>query len=171
MTDINETKTTKPWLPHLRSKWWTALLGLSLMLNLLVGGIVIGGFMGHYRMERLAGVSYVQLIPRNFFRDLPKQRRQELMQIVRDNRDSLRDLRSASEGSSLLLADALEQPSFSVDQAQSAVKAFTTGTESLAAKGGDVVMKIVMQLTADERKALAKSIRERESRGNKRKQN
>jgi uncharacterized membrane protein len=119
----------------------------------------------------LAGVSYIQLIPRNFFRELPQERRQQLMQIVRDNRDALRELRETSEASSLKLADALEQSSFSIDDVQKTVSAFTTGTESLAAKGGDVVVKIVSQLTPDERKILAQTIRAREARGNKRKKN
>lgn len=171
MTDTNETKPTRTWLPQLRSKWWTALLGLSLMVNLLVGGVLLGGFFGKHRMERMAGVSYVQLIPRNFFRELPQERRQQLMQIVRDNREALRELRNTSEASSLKLADALEQPSFSIEDVQKTVSAFTTGTESLAAKGGDVVVKIVAQLTPEERKILAQTIREREARGNRRKRN
>jgi uncharacterized membrane protein len=141
------------------------------MANLLVGGVLLGGFFGKHRMERLAGVSYIQLIPRNFFRELPQERRQQLMQIVRDNRDALRELRETSEASSLKLADALEQSSFSIDDVQKTVSAFTTGTESLAAKGGDVVVKIVSQLTPDERKILAQTIRAREARGNKRKKN
>lgn len=171
MIEMNESKPSKSWLPQLKSKWWTALLGLSLMANLLVGGVLLGGFFGKNRMERLAGVSYVQLIPRNFFRDLPNERRQQLMQIVRDNRDALRELRQTSEASSLKLAEALEQPSFSIEEVQKTVAAFTTGTESLAAKGGDVVVKIVAQLTPEERKVLAQAIRERETRNSKRKKN
>jgi uncharacterized membrane protein len=171
MTETNEIKSPKSWWPQLTSKWWTALLGLSLMANLLVGGIVLGGFFGKQRMERLAGVSYVQLIPRNFFRELSNDRRKELMQIVRDNRDDLKQLRDTSAATSLKLADALEQPTFSIEEVQKTVAAFTTGTESLAAKGGDVVVKIVTQLTPEERKILATSIREREARGNRKKKN
>jgi uncharacterized membrane protein len=171
MTDVNQTKIARSWLPHLRSKWWTALLGLSLMLNLLVGGVLLGGFFGKHRMERLAGVSYVQLIPQNFFRGLPSDRRQQLMQIVKDNRDALRDLRNQSEASALKLAEVLEQPAFSIEEVQKTVTAFSTGTESLAARGGDVVVRIVSQLTPEERKVLAQAIREREARGNRRKRN
>jgi len=35
------------WLPTLRSRWWTVLLGLSLMLNLAIGGMIAGNFMEH----------------------------------------------------------------------------------------------------------------------------
>jgi uncharacterized membrane protein len=153
------------WLPRLRSRWWTALLGLSLMLNLLVGGGALGGWWSGRHAERLAGASYVQLIPRNFFRDLPGERRNALMQIVRDNRDDLRNLRQAYESSSLKLADVLEKEAFSMDEVKATVTAFSTGTESLAAKGGDVVINIVSQLTPEERKLLASAIRERGNRG------
>jgi hypothetical protein len=76
MTDTTHTtaKHRFGWLPHLRSRWWAVVLGLSLMLNLLVGGIMLGGAFGPHRMERLSGASYVQLIPRSFFRQLPKER-------------------------------------------------------------------------------------------------
>jgi uncharacterized membrane protein len=171
MTELNETRPARTWLPQLKSKWWTALLGLSLMANLLVGGVMLGGFFGKHRMERLAGVSYIQLIPRNFFRELPKERRQQLMQIVKDNRDTLRDLRENSEASGLKLAEALEQPTFSIEDVKKTVLAFTTGTESLAARGGDVVVQIVAQLTPEERKVLAQTIRERDTRGIRRKKN
>ena len=157
------------WLPQLRSRWWTLLLGLSLMLNLLVGGVIVGGAFGPHRAERLAGASYVQLIPRNFFRSLSRERRDELMQIVKDNRDDLRGLRDAYESNSLKLADALEKDSFSIDDVRSTVTAFSTGTESLAARGGDVVVKIVSQLTPEERKQLAQSIRQRDDKGGRRK--
>jgi uncharacterized membrane protein len=171
MTELNETKPARTWLPQLKSKWWTALLGVSLMANLLVGGMMVGGFFGKHRMERLAGVSYIQLIPRNFFRELPHDRRQQLMQIVKDNRDTLRDLRENSEASGLKLAEALEQPTFSIEDVKKTVSGFTTGTESLAARGGDVVVQIVAQLTPEERKVLAQVIRERDTRGNRRKKN
>jgi uncharacterized membrane protein len=167
MTDVSPTAEKRSWLPQLKSRWWTALLGLSLMLNLLVGGIVFGGAFVGGRMERLTGASYVQLIPRNFFRELSAERRKAIMQIVRENRDDLKSLRDASEASSVKLAEVLEQDAFNIEGVKTAVASFTTGTGSLAARGGDVVVKIVAQLTPDERKALAKSIRQRAERSNK----
>jgi uncharacterized membrane protein len=169
MTD--QTTEPKPqggrWLPQLRSRWWTIVLGLSLMLNLMVGGIVLGGAFGKHRAERMTGASYVQLIPRNFFRSLSRDRRDELMQIVKENRDDLRGLREAYESNSLKLADVLEKDTFSIDDVRGTVTAFSTGTESLAARGGEVVVKIVSQLTPEERKLLAQSIRQRDGKDGK----
>lgn len=169
MSDTRETHQRMGWLPSLRSRWWTVLLGFSLMLNLAVVGVMAGGFWAGRGGERLAGVSYVQLIPRNFFRDLPSDRRQQLMQIVRDNREDLRNLRATSEGVSVKLADALEKPTFSIEDVQRTVAEFSTGTQSLAARGGDVVVKIVSQLTPEERKLLAEAIRNRADRGRRKK--
>lgn len=171
MSDVTQNKTRFTWLPQLRSRWWTVLLGLSLMLNLLIGGIVVGARFGGGSEGRMMGASYVQLIPRKFFHDISGERRDTLMQIVKDNRDELRNLRDASEGSSLKLADVLDNENFSIDEVRQTVTAFSTGTESLAAHGGEVVVKIVSQLTPEERKLLAAAIRERDARGNKRKKN
>lgn len=168
MSDVTQSKPRFNWLPQLRSRWWTVLLGISLMLNLMVGGIIAGARFGEGR-DRLVGASYVQLIPRKFFRDITSDRRSALMQIVRDNRDDLRQLRAASEGTSLKLADALERENFSIEDVRQTVVAFSTGTESLAARGGDVVVKIVTQLTPEERKLLAAAIRDRDERGKRRK--
>jgi Heavy-metal resistance len=149
------------WLPQLKSRWWTLLLGLSLMVNLLIGGMVLGRLSGHRDMERLAGVSYVQLIPRRFLQELPGERRKEMMEIIRLNRPDLRNLREATEANSVKLADVLEKPNFSLDEVRATIREFATGTESLAAKGGDVVVDIVAKLTPEERKNLASTIRER----------
>ena len=156
-------------LPQLKSRWWTLLLGLSLMVNLLIGGMVVGRLSGRGDMERLAGVSYVQLIPRRFLQELPRERRKEMMEIIRQNRPDLRNLREASEASSVKLADVLEKENFSLDDVRGTIREFTTGTESLAAKGGDVVVDIVAKLTPEERKTLATAIRERGERGKGRK--
>jgi Heavy-metal resistance len=169
MTDVNPNKPRRSWLPQLRSRWWTVLLGLSLMLNLLIGGIVAGARFGGGPEGRMMGASYVQLIPRKFFRDISGERRDALMQIVKDNRDELRNLRDASEGASLKLADVLDKENFSIDELRQTVTAFSTGTESLAARGGEVVVKIVSQLTPEERKLLAAAIRDRDAKSNRRK--
>jgi uncharacterized membrane protein len=168
MSDETTINQSKSWLPQLRSRWWTLLLGLSLMLNLLVGGMLFGSRFGEMRDIRLSGASYVQLIPRSFFRELSNDRRKELMKIVRDNRDDLRGLRQQYEGSSLKLAEVLEKETFSQDELRQSVLAFTTGTESLAARGGDVVIEIVVRLTPGERKLLAQAIRKRDEAGRKR---
>ena len=159
--DNNHTPKTRWQLPTLKSSWWTALLGLSLMLNLLIGGMAIGRHFRDGPNDRLMGVSYVQLIPRRFIQELPKQRRKALMDIIHQHRPDLRNLRNESESNGQKLADVLENQNFNIEDVRSTVKDFATGTESLAARGGDVVVQIVQQLTAEERKTLAQTIRDR----------
>jgi hypothetical protein len=148
-------------LPELRSRWWTVLLGLSLMLNLAIGGMIAGSFIEHGPRDRLVGASYVQLVPRRFFHDLSRERRRELMEIVHNNRPDLRALREATGQTSLRLADALSAPDYKEEDVVKVIAEFSTGTESLAARGGAVVLDIVRLLTPEERQALARAIRER----------
>lgn len=169
MTDANATLARRQWLPQLRSRWWTLLLGLSLMVNLLVAGLAVGVGLDGGPVDRIMGASYIQLIPRSFLRDLPRDRRHELMKIVHGRSEALRELRDNSQSSPLKLAETLENPAATAAELKAAVDMFTTGTESLAAGGGAVVMEIVGKLTPDERKLLATAIRERAEKSMRRK--
>ncbi len=151
----------RQWLPRLRSRWWTLLLGLSLMANLLVGGLAIGHFASGGAPERIAGITYIQLIPRSFFHELSFERRREFMKLIRERSKDLRNLRDAANAAPVKLADALELPVFDLAAIQTAVYGFTTGSGSLAASGGNLVTEIVGKLTPEERKLLAAAIRER----------
>ncbi len=174
MTSESTTPAGRPkrhWLPQLKSRWWTLLLGLSLMVNLLIGGLAIGFRMGDGPVERIAGITYIQLIPRSFLGELPRERRDQLMDIVRSRSQELRALRSQSRAAPLKLADALEMQTYDPAAVKTAIDAFTTGSGSLAAGGGNVVMEIVGQLTPEERQLLATAIRDRAERGDRRKRN
>jgi uncharacterized membrane protein len=149
-------------VPTLRSRWWTALLALSLMANFLVGGLIVGRIMYPHQVDRMMRDSFVQLVPRRFFLDLPAPRRKELTQFLRDHRGELKALREASQITMRKLADALEN--YDAATVKSVIDSFTTGSESLAAKSGAVVMDLVAKLTPEERKKLAEIIRERDSR-------
>lgn len=159
----------RQWLPALRSRWWTLLLGLSLMANLLVGGLAIGHFVSGGPPERIAGITYIQLIPRSFFRELSFERRREFMKLIRERSKDLRNLRDTANTAPVKLADALELPDFDPAAIQTAVDGFTTGSGSLAASGGGLVMDIIAKLTPEERKLLATAIRERAETADRRK--
>ena len=103
-------------IPELRSPWWAALLVVSLMGNLLVGGAAVGAKLNRGPMQQLLMANRPQLLPRNFFSDLPHERRRELMDIVRKNKDQLAENRIAADQSSLKLADALEETNFDLSK-------------------------------------------------------
>ncbi len=147
-------------IPQLTSRWWTVLFGMSLMANLLIGGLALGHRFGEGN-PRLAGITAVQMIPREFFSDLPKERRREILKLIRENSKDLRQLRDGTAEQVLSLAAVLEKDVFNLDEVNAAVQSISTGTGSLAARGSAIVMEIVSRLTPEERKALASAIRDR----------
>ena len=161
MTDTSFINKATNAIPVLKSKWWTLILVLSLMANLLIAGAIGGRFMHGREFDDRNGSNFVQLIPRKFLEGLSGPRRHELVDLLRDNRDGFKQMRASANAAALELAQALENPSYDNASVQAVIDKFATGRESLAAKGGSVVMDIIAKLTADERKALAASIRDR----------
>ncbi len=151
------------YVPILRSRWWTGLLGLSLMANLLVAGAVIGHAIHPERYENGGRASFAQLVPRKFFMDLPGPRRKELMQNLRNSRDEMKNLRAGFQVTALKLADALDAENYDAAIVKTVIDNFTTGSESLAGRGGAVVEDLISKLTPDERKQLAAAIRDKEN--------
>jgi uncharacterized membrane protein len=147
-------------IPQLHSRWWTALLVLSLGANLLVAGLVAG----HAFMAPPGGMAapgFGQLVPRKFFGDLPRDRRRELLSVIHDNRDDFQAMRDQVQATALKLADVLSEPNYDREKVQTVVNDFTTGANSLAARGGSVSMALFDKLTPEERILLAGEIRER----------
>ena len=148
-------------LPELRSPWWSALLVLSLMVNLLVAGAAIGfRFHGGRGSGRFLENSD-QLLPREFFADLPHERRREFMDMLRGKNDIYRKNRDASDRASLNFADALDQTDFDQAKAKSIVDEVKSGPNSFAFQSEALVIDIVNKLSQDERKSLAAAIRDR----------
>ncbi len=160
----NITEKLKGYMPSLRSRWWTGLLGLSLMVNLLVGGAIIGKTFHGWRGENMGRASFVQLVPRKFMMDLPNERRRELMKNLRDDHEEMKGLRAGFQATALKLADALDVENYDAAAVKAVINNFTTGSESLAGRGGAAVEDLISKLTPAERKQLAAAIRDKENR-------
>jgi uncharacterized membrane protein len=159
------TTPPKPRLiPELRSPWWVALLVLSLMANLVVGGAAIGAKMkgGGWQLAFLE--NRAQLLPRKFFAELPRDRRRELMEVFKAKKDQFVQGREAADAITLKFADLLEQPDFDQTKIKAVVDDFTSGSTSFAPQAEAVILDIVAKLTPDERKKLAADIRDRAAR-------
>ncbi len=168
MSDTS-VKSWHRFVPQLRSRWWTALLGLSLMANLLIAGLVLGS---RYRGDdRIMGANAVQIFPRSFLGDLPRDRRNELMGVVRRDMRGLREMREGSSEEILKLADALEQDSGDLSLIRPAIAGYATGPDSLAARTVTLVTGVIEKMTPEERKSLAAAIRERAMRVRERSKN
>jgi uncharacterized membrane protein len=148
-------------LPSLRSRWWALVLGLSLMINLGIGGAIIGHLVNKRQMEHMVRDGFVQLVPRKFFDDLPEPRRKELMRFLRDSRHEFKAMRDASQITALQLADALDN--YDPAKVKAVIDSFATGGESMAARSGTVVMEMIAKLSPEERKQLAIAIRDRDN--------
>jgi uncharacterized membrane protein len=167
MTNDQQPTTNLSRMPQLRSRWWSALLALSLAANLLIVGAAIGHRVWGDAEGRRFGDNYVRLVPRKFFAELPMQRRRELMDVVRQDMDGLRNIREQGGITILHVADALEKQPYDPALVQQAVTEFATGSQSLAGKGANILIHLVEKLTPDERVQLASAIRERDLKGKK----
>ena len=138
--------------------FWRTLLLVSLMFNLLVAGILVGQFRSHGQGTKMMGPAYVQYVPGKFFAELAKERRHELAEALRANRQDFQKLHSQSADNAQKLAAELEQENYDPAQVNTLIDTFTTGPESLAAGGGKVLKDFYAVLTPTERKQLAKAI-------------
>jgi hypothetical protein len=143
-------------IPQLQSRWWTLVLALSLMVNLLIAGAVIGHRFRPHRDDMM------QFIPHNFIASLSNQRRGEIIDILRNSKDQLKSMRDASDATALKLADALQN--YDAANVKSIIDSYTTGSTSFAAKRGQIFNDMITKLTAEERQALALAIKERAAR-------
>lgn len=161
-------------LPALRSRWWTLLLGLSLMGNLLVGGAIIGhamrdddgigfgprghGFGGGRGPS--AGPGFVQLLPRSFFAGLPGERRRALMAGLVQNRPDIDALRQASSATAMRLADLIEPSTYDAAAVKALVDDYLSQNAALRDRGAAVLLDLLARLTPEERKLLALELRQ-----------
>ncbi len=142
-------------------RWWPYLLGLSLMANLLIGGLVIGHGFRERGSERMAGTGLVQLVPRDFFGNLPRERRLELLRDIREQTHGLRDMRDGSSDRVLKFADALEAQDYKPENVAIAVNDFSTGEGSIASQSSKFILDMVAKLSPEERMQLATAVRDR----------
>jgi uncharacterized membrane protein len=154
MTDTTAT-------PGRSWNWLKIALVASLALNVLIGAAVATRYYRGGGAERFPPGGYVQLIPRKFLGELPRERRREVMQIVNRYRKELRTEREETKALTLKLADAIGSDTYSPEQAKTAVLDFTGQGSKLVSRGGDAALEILGMLTPEERKELADAIRQR----------
>lgn len=142
-------------------RWWRVVLVASLALNCLMIGAVASRWYTHDRMERFTGASYTQLLPRRFMADLPAERRKELMAVLGGHRKDFSSGRSLVRKAAMSISDALEREPYDPKLVDEAIAAFNGEAFGLFEKGGSVAREVLSRLAPDERKLLAKRLRER----------
>jgi uncharacterized membrane protein len=157
--DVQPAAPKRRW----RISWWSILLVVSLALNLLVGGAVAARFFFHPPIERLTGASYLQLVPRRFFIDMDRQRRDELLSLLRSYRDRFREGQKRTRDVAGSLADALDASPYDEAKVRTIVETFATNGSELLNLSTEAAMDFISRLTPEERARLAQRIRERAS--------
>ncbi|MBC8037604.1 MAG: periplasmic heavy metal sensor [Rhizobiales bacterium] len=151
-----------------RWSWLHVLLIVSLGLNLLVAAAAATRFVYHPHPGRMAGMSYLHLIPRKFLADIDKPRREELLGYVKDHRDRFREGRQKSRAVAETLADALDATPYDEVRVRAVLDEFAGNGVDQIGLGTQAARDFISRLNPDERMKLAQRIRER-AKGGKRK--
>jgi hypothetical protein len=144
-----------------RSRWWMALLVLSLALNLVVLGAVAVRLLAPERFERFTGSGYSPLLPRKFLSDLSSDKRKEVGDLLRRNRAEFRSDFAEMRKAAADLADALEREPYDETAVTAAIANHAKIVDRMVDRGATVTMDVVRKLTPDERARLARRLRER----------
>ena len=147
------------------SRGWQVILVVSLAFNVLVGAAVASRYFVKERIERVTGAGYIQLVPRKFLADLPRERRRQLLAVFGEFRDEFRDGRKAARETVAKLADVLEAEPYDAAAVQAVAGEFAQSGRGLIDHGVEAAVQFVGKLTSDERRQLALRIRERAAAG------
>ena len=116
----------------------------------------------------MTGVSYLHLVPRKFFADIGRSRREELLAHVKEHRDRFREGHQKSKAVAEKLADALDAEPYDEARLRAVLDEFTANGVEQIGLGAKAAQDFIARLTPEERILLAKRIRER-AKGGKRK--
>lgn len=159
---MSEVPPTAPVAPR-RWPWLKIALIASLALNLLIVGAVAARFAFHERAERLAG-PVAQILPRRFLGDLPRERRKELLAVIRSYREGFQTGRAKMRDAANGLAAALEAEPHDAAKTAAAVSAIEQAGQAMLGDGVKLANDLIGRLTPEERQALAQRLRDRAAR-------
>ena len=161
MSDLGPKSSRPDWLPESGHRFWRICLLVSLMINIAIGGALLGGVLKHRGGDGRQGVNYGQFVPRKFFFDVAADRRKVLADVFRSRRPDFEQMHVKSGEQAEQIAAALSEPNYDSAKTNSLVDSFTIGPDSLGGKGGAVLKSFYAMLTAEERTLLAQDIRNR----------
>lgn len=145
--------------------WLKLALVASLAVNLLILGAGLARWYQSPGPERYMRLTQTQLIPRDFFRDLGRERRAELLAVFRANDKQIRADRRAVKAQVDELAAALAAEPYDEARMRAAVEGFTARSEALFGLGSSSALTLLGMLTPEERQLMAQHLRTRDDRG------
>jgi uncharacterized membrane protein len=151
-----------------RWSWLNVLLVVSLALNLLVAAAATARYFHQPPRERMAGLSYLQLIPRRFLSEVGHERRKELTEGLRAYRERYRLGNQDARKLAVAVADALAAAPYDEARLRAAIDDFNRNGTTVLGLGAEAALAFMRELTDEERLALARHIRERAESGRRR---
>lgn len=147
--------------PSSRRRWLVPLLVASVAVNLVIVGAAFSEQFWPDHGERKGSHRSADLMPRSFFGALDDVRREELVEVFRARKTEWREERRALRDAAAAYANALEREPFEAQPALSAIEDHTARSHQLVDLGAAVAADLVGALSPEERRALAKAIRDR----------
>lgn len=142
-------------------RWLLGLLVASLAFNLFVIGAAVAERLWPERAESMRTPRVTELLPRNFFVGLDRERRDELKVVFQERRQTFRDERRALREAAQHVADALGQEPYDSELVRRAITEYGDANRKLVDLGLAVTQDLVERLTPEERRELADHIRKR----------
>ncbi len=148
-----QTPKTRRW------SWvWIALIA-SLAINLaVVAAIVAHQAAGPHRHRSITGPGFTQILPRAFFRELDRDRRDELVGELREHRKGFRDLRKTLREKARDVASALRAEPYDEAAVAKALEVYETEAQTMVGRGREIAGNFFMRLTPEERRLMADQI-------------
>jgi len=142
-----------------RWSWlWIALIA-SLAINLaIVAAIVSHQAVGPHRHRSITGPGFTQILPRAFFRELDRDRRDELVGELREHRKGFRELRKNLRQKARDVASALRAEPYDEATVTKALEVYQAEAQTMVGRGRNIAENFFKRLTPDERKLIADQI-------------
>jgi Spy/CpxP family protein refolding chaperone len=161
MTTPDSGPSAPPSSGRSRRRWLIPLLVASLAVNLVIVGAALSGRFWPHHGERGGLHRSADLMPRAFFAEIDRQRRDELSTIFRTRKLEFRQERRALGAAATAFADALEREPYDAQPVQSAIAEHTAKSHRLIDLGATVAGELTEALAPEERRDLAAAIRQR----------
>ena len=148
-----QTPKTRRW------SWvWIALIA-SLAINLaVVAAIVAHQAAGPHRHRSITGPGFTQILPRAFFRELDRDRRDELVGELREHRKGFRELRKTLREKARDVASALRAEPYDEAAVAKALEVYGAEAQTMVGRGREIAGNFFTRLTPQERKLMADQI-------------
>jgi uncharacterized membrane protein len=138
-------------------RWMRITLIVSLAINLLIVGAMVGKKLTHkHRRPSFGSSRSLDLGIYSFSRSLPAERRTVIRKALRPERANLKPLRKQLKDARLEAADVLGAEPFDLEALKAVVEKITKAQANYRGAGAAMFLKTVTELTPEERLALSK---------------